>query len=396
MEETKQTDERIILSENKWIPDEKNNKTVLLQNFHNHGIPIVAGEMWFQFWRIFPIADRVLFFSKRKTDKLDSNLEAIYPFVKSKKIICAHTTPISKLKKVYYLYKIATSKVIVLDDYCSFLKYVLIKPNQRVIQVWHASGALKQFGVDGSVLPESDEKASHVQYSLVSVSSNNIRDIYSKAFNISADRIQPLGVPQTDRFFQEGKINEACSAILHKHPELKGKKIIQYSPTFRDYPDTDRFSFAPPIDFDRLSITLKPDQVFVLTPHPVMRETIINKAYPNIIEIRDVKTEDMMLLSERLITDYSSVMFEYALLNKPIAFFCPDLNQYDRGFYLKYPEDLPGIVLRTQEELESYISDAGSKMNQDSIRQFTEYYMSACDGHSGERIAAMINQFVNP
>ena len=82
---------------------------------------------------------------------------------------------------------------------------------------------------------------------------------------------------------------------------------------------------------------------------------ILPHKYHNILEVRDFSTNDYMLISDMLITDYSSVIFEYALLGKPIAFFCYDLLRYDRDFYLKYPDDLPGDVFKTQEELTEYL-----------------------------------------
>ncbi len=95
-----------------------------------------------------------------------------------------------------------------------------------------------------------------------------------------------------------------------------------------------------------------------------------------------------------MITDYSSVIFEYALLNKPIAFFCYDLANYNRGFYLKYPEDLPGDVYETQEELMDYIICEDKHSMTEKHTRFVEKYMSACDGHSSERIADLINSYM--
>lgn len=95
-----------------------------------------------------------------------------------------------------------------------------------------------------------------------------------------------------------------------------------------------------------------------------------------------------------LITDYSSVIFEYALLGKPIAFFCYDLLRYDRDFYLKYPDDLPGDVFKTQEELTEYLRSPEKQVLTDKYTAFMQKYMSTCDGHSCERIAALINSYM--
>ena len=125
-----------------------------------------------------------------------------------------------------------------------------------------------------------------------------------------------------------------------------------------------------------------------------MQNAIVEKKYDNIRVIRDFSTNDLMFISDMLITDYSSVIFEYALLKKPIAFFCYDLSTYDRGFYLNYPKDLPGDVYVNQQELTEFLRDADKQVITDKYNLFVERYMSACDGHSAERIAELINSYM--
>lgn len=94
-----------------------------------------------------------------------------------------------------------------------------------------------------------------------------------------------------------------------------------------------------------------------------MKNDIVPKKYDNIKVVRDFSTNDFMFVSDMLITDYSSVIFEYALLKKPIGFFCYDLAIYDRGFYLNYPDDLPGEVYENQEQLEEFCKIRKYKVN---------------------------------
>ena len=143
-----------------------------------------------------------------------------------------------------------------------------------------------------------------------------------------------------------------------------------------------------PLDFDKLSKDLLPNQIFVICPHPVMKNKIVEKSYDNIEVIRDFSTNDMMLVSDLLVTDYSSVIFEYALLRKPIAFYCYDLLNYNRGFYLNYPDDLPGDVYETQQALTAYLKSPEKDTLTEKYDQFIEKYMGACDGHSSERIVS--------
>ena len=137
-----------------------------------------------------------------------------------------------------------------------------------------------------------------------------------------------------------------------------------------------------------------PGQMFIVCPHPIMRNKIVEKKYDNIKVVRDFSTNDMMLVSDMLITDYSSVIFEYVLLRKPIAFYCYDLLNYNRGFYLNYPDDLPGDVYENQNDLTSYLRSEDKDKLTEKYDRFIENYMSACDGHSCERIAEMINRYM--
>jgi CDP-glycerol glycerophosphotransferase (TagB/SpsB family) len=229
----------------------------------------------------------------------------------------------------------------------------------------------------------------HQYYDLVSVSSEYVRSIYAQAFDIDIDKVQALGSPRTDLLFDEKKKEAMRSKVLAKHPELQGKQVILYAPTFRDIPGIPRSDFAPRIDFAKLSAAMRENQVFALCPHPVMTKQIVPAGYDNILEIRDCTTMEMMMVSDLMITDYSSVIFEYALLKKPIVFYCYDYDDYDRDFYLDYEEDLPGELFKQQDELEAYLQKGVFKPDEREAR-FVEKYMSACDGHSTQRIARAI------
>ena len=97
-----------------------------------------------------------------------------------------------------------------------------------------------------------------------------------------------------------------------------------------------------------------------------------------------------MLIADLLITDYSSVIFEYSLLGKPMAFFCYDYETYNRDFYLDYETDLPGPIFKNESELFDYLRKGSFEIDE-RMEQFKDKYMSACDGHCSERIAELID-----
>lgn len=364
-----------------------------LLSFPSDTLPKLLFRKAVSFLRRRKVKNQVLFFTIRKNGELEGNAKALYPYVRGKKIIKAKLLPHSVVEELKMYYAVITSKVIVTDDYNRYLRYFPLRRNQRVIQLWHACGAFKKFGRRGTNLSVFTDSATHAQYNMVTVSGEYIRSIYADAFNIDINKVKALGCPRTDDFFNKSLIVEKKKKIYEAYPEFTDKSIIIYAPTFRDI-NSNRKEFHPELDFDRLSEELLPEQIFVICPHPIMQNAIVDKEYDNIRVIRDFSTNDLMFVSDLLITDYSSVIFEYALLQKPIAFFCYDLSTYNRGFYLNYPEDLPGDVYETQDALTKYLTDKEKHVLTQKHKTFVERYMSACDGHSCERIAKLINDYM--
>ena len=255
-----------------------------------------------------PLKNQVLFVSPRADGHLEGNAKALYPFIKGKKVICAKRLPHDPETALEMTEVILTSKVIVTDDYVKYLRYFPLRPEQRVIQLWHACGAFKKFGQRGTNMSLPEDRATHAQYNLVCVSGENLRSIYADAFDVNYNKVKALGCPRTDDYFNKRLINKTKRKIYFRHPSLIGKSVIVYAPTFRDV-GCDRSEFHPELDFDRLSKDLLPNQILLICPHPVMKNDILPKKYKNIRVMRDFSTNDYMLISDMLITDYSSVIF---------------------------------------------------------------------------------------
>lgn len=344
-------------------------------------------------FRRLKVKNRVLFISLRSNGELEGNAKALYPYIDGKKTICARQLPHNRFRELQMYYKIAKSRVIITDDYVKYFRYYPLKDSQRLIQLWHAGGAFKKFGRRGTARTEFFDSAAHAQYNMVTVSSEFIRSVYADAFHLDIRKVTALGVPRTDIFFDKEAIEKKREKIYKKYPAFRNKKILLYAPTFRDK-NQKREEFYPEIDFEQLSGNLLADQLFVICPHPVMKNRIVNREYANVFEMREFSTTEMMFVSDLLITDYSSVIFEYALLGRPMVFYCYDREEYDRGFYLNYSEDLPGEVYTSQEELTNYLCSSGVYEMKEKYRKFVDRYMSACDGKSCERIAAVINSYM--
>ena len=95
-----------------------------------------------------------------------------------------------------------------------------------------------------------------------------------------------------------------------------------------------------------------------------------------------------------MITDYSSVIFECCLLNMPVIFYCPDYEEYERDFYLEFPQDTYGDFAINQDELQEAVLRNLKIPNLEKLAEFRKKTMGACDGHSTERIANLIKKLV--
>ncbi|MBR1627750.1 MAG: CDP-glycerol glycerophosphotransferase family protein [Lachnospiraceae bacterium] len=340
-----------------------------------------------------PLKKRVAFVSLRMDNALGENSKALYSKVCARKTMCVGKTPHDIETRWKFYQTLATSKVVVVDDYLWYLRYFPMRKEQMVIQIWHAAGVFKKFGQRGTNLPIYVEKATHSQYNLVCVSSDYVRQIYADAFDLELAKVQALGVPRTDLILDRNVQEEIRKKIFTQFSEWAGKQIILYAPTFRDVGEG-RKVFRPEIDFEKLSKALLPNQLFIICPHPVMENKIIEEEYDNIYVMREYTTNDMMYIADLLVTDYSSVIFDFSLLRKPMVFFCYDYERYERGFYLDYEKDLPGHMLRNQEELTDYLRKPNEWIVDEKMDLFTKKYMSACDGHSSERIAGLIEEYL--
>ena len=122
-----------------------------------------------------------------------------------------------------------------------------------------------------------------------------------------------------------------------------------------------------------------------------MREDLLHgKFYPNVKDYTNEPLNELLSVADVLITDYSSVMFDAVLMDIPIVFYCPDIKNYARDFYLRYPADLPGEAVESFDELLSTVRAAGDGGIDPRAEDFRRRQLSACDGHSTQRVAELI------
>ncbi len=381
---------------NKNIVRRKNIKKLVNQLKFVKKILIALFDAFFKyFFSRLPIKNKVLFYSIRADGKLLENSKCVYDRLNAKKEVFAHVLPHSLLSKPKIYYHLFTSKVIVTDDYLKYLRYFRLRPQQKVIQIWHAGGAFKRFGLDApSNLSRLEELQTHSQYSDVAVSSENCRQFYAHAFGISIDVVKALGIPRTDILLDNEKCNDLRKTFFEKHPKNVGKKLIVYFPTFREEGGK-HCNYNPQIDWGELDQKLSDDELFIIHRHPVMTEEFLKgRFYDRIKDYTYEPTSTLLCIADIIITDYSSVIFDAALLNLPTVFYCPDFDTYERDFYLKYPEDLPGPVIYSSNELMDTVRSVMNNPPISMIKQFRDNQVGACDGKSTDRIVELIQAYL--
>lgn len=342
------------------------------------------------------IKDRAFFYTIRSNGKLLENANCVYQAVNGKKVVYSKMLPHGYLDTLKIKYYMLTSKVIVTDDYLKYLREVHLRDGQKVVQLWHASGAFKRFGLDApSKLTRREEYKTHSQYTDVCVSSDYVRQFYAHAFGIEPEVVKALGSPRTDSLVNGEKVTADRAELETKHPLLKDKKVYVYLPTFREV-EGERIEFDPQIDWEKLNAELNDDEVFVISRHPVMKNPFFKNAFYSRIKDYTFETTPALLsVADAVITDYSSIIFDASLLNIPLTFYCPDYDSYERDFYLDFENDLPGKIITDSEELLSTIRNSLTDTETSKgLEAFREKEMGACDGKSTERIAALIDNYL--
>jgi CDP-glycerol glycerophosphotransferase (TagB/SpsB family) len=296
-------------------------------------------------------------------------------------------------------YHLATARLFVVDDYYFPMYVIRPRAGTRFVQVWHACGAFKKFGY--SVLDKgfgADEGyvrsiPIHANYDLCLVSAVRFAPFYAEAFRTPIERFtSTLGIPRTDLFFDAPRTARVAAEVRRRYAIPDGRRVILYAPTFRGARITVARDPAD-LDLSALRAVLGGDHVVLLRSHPFVRGRLA--ADPALRDfVIDVsgwpEMNDLMLVSDVLVTDYSSAMYEFALLGRPIAFFAPDHAAYEaeRGFYLDYPADLPGPIFASSAELAAYLREGAFDLER--VRQFAAASFDVADGGATRRFVAEV------
>lgn len=280
------------------------------------------------------------------------------------------------------------------------------KKNQIYVQCWHGT-PLKRLGFDIEVkgdnalnsMKELRKKyeIDAKKYSYMVSPSAFCSEKFRSAFNLKAvgreDIIIEQGYPRND--FLKNFTPKDVAGIKEALNLPADKKVILYAPTWRDNQHQSGlgYTYKNEVDFDRLRDALGDEYIILFRAHYFVANQFNFDAYEGFVyNVSDYsEINDLYIIADRLITDYSSVFFDYAILKRPISFYMYDLEEYRddiRGFYISLDE-LPGNIVQTEEELINDIKNDEGYYDE-VYRNFNDTYNYLDDGKASERVVGYI------
>ena len=275
------------------------------------------------------------------------------------------------------------------------------RPEQRILSTWHGT-PLKRLGLDiGNIYSMNPNiKKSYIdvgkQWDFLISPNRYTTNVLKSSFAYERDILE-TGYPRNDILYNANE--EYVNKIKNNLNIPKDKKVILYAPTWRDdeYLDVGQIKFELKLELDKLQRELSDEYIVLVRTHYFIANKLDLSPYKgfafDVCNYDDIA--ELYLVSDILITDYSSVFFDFANLKRPILFYTYDLEKYEsqlRGFYIDIHTEVPGPLLKTTEEVIDSIKNI-DEVNKEYSKKYDEFYQRFCyidDGNASERIAKII------
>lgn len=344
-------------------------------------------------------------FEAMKEDPAFSDYKFIW-FIKNhkKKNIKIPGAKVVEYFSIPYFYYLSRAKFWIIN--CKMPLYISKKPNQVYLQTWHGT-PLKKLAHDIDVAEDTTFYRSGVSYEKMvdsydqdvarynyMISPNTFcTDVFQTSFRIDKDRLIETGYPRND--FLSNYTEEDVIRIKKKYGIPLDKKVILYAPTWRDNSYVAAgYTFELKADFHKWKENLPEDTIVLFKPHYLIINRFENDhsldgflySIPASAEI-----SELYIVADSLVTDYSSVFFDYAILKRPIYFYMYDLEEYAqdlRGFYLDIHKDLPGKIYRKESDL--LHSLAKEEYDFSKLEDFNRLFNNKEDGKASKRVLSIL------
>ena len=306
-----------------------------------------------------------------------------------------------KYRGIKYFYYLAKSKFWIVN--CKLPSYCIKKDEQVYIQTWHGT-PLKRLAHDietkdditfyRSKMSRDEMTKSYdvdvAKYNYLISPNEYSSEIFESCFKIDKEKIKEYGYPRND--YLVNITNEEIDKLKIKYNIPTDKKVILYAPTWRDNKFNEKgYIYELKVDFNKWKDMLGDEYVVIFKPHYLISNKFKDIKLDNFLFSFDenVDINELYVMSNLLITDYSSVFFDYAILNRPILFYMYDLEEYRdelRGFYLDINKELPGKITIDEDELLSVIKNENYKEYDEKLKEFRKTYNSLEDGKASQRV----------
>lgn len=295
---------------------------------------------------------------------------------------------------VQSIYHLATANKIFVDNYYGFLAVTDFKANVQCVQLWHAAGAVKQFGLKDPSVKDRSTRAYdrflkvYQRFTHVVVGSEKMAAIFRDSFGLPNDVILRTGIPRTDFFYDTTKVRDVERKLRDSFPVINRKKVILYAPTYRD----NQLNEAEiSLDIQKLEEQLSNDYVLFLKLHPAIKRDFYNAHSNFVYDVSDMNDiNELLVITDILISDYSSIPFEFSLLERPMIFFAYDLEEYTktRGFWENYTNFVPGPIVQNTNELLTTINK--NQFDFSKIKDFANQWNQYSKGNSSSTLISSL------
>ena len=345
--------------------------------------------------KIIPTDDKRILFISRQSDNLPIDFKLIEDELRSRdknlklKSICCRMDDsykgIVKFAKavICSLYYLAVSRVCIIDAYWPSISMLNHKKQLKIIQIWHALGAVKKFGYQtldkesGRNKFISELMSMHKSYDYVVAGGKAWNKYYSEAFRIEEDKIVNIGLPRIDYLLNNEEKNR--THILDIYPEFAEKPVILYAPTFRRNTKETAIELISKLDTEKYNIVLK--------NHP--NQPISFPQY-KIYNCPEFSAMDLLAVCDYLITDYSAIAIEAAVLKRKTLYYLYDYDEYveKNGLNVDPLKSMPTCSSKDPDEIISIIEN--NNYNFEEMISFRKKYLPDDLGESTHKLVDII------
>ena len=360
---------------------------------------------------LFPQRRKIVFLSRQAARPLDFALlepELARRFPNHEIVWCcvAEIGRMSVSLMVRQVWHVATAELCLVDGYVPAVS-LPVRHRSRVVQVWHALGAIKKFGYQSLDTPAgrpsrlARELRMHRGYDVVVAGLPGAVPVFAEAFDVPEEKIAALGLPRVDylrspslaerRRKRFARADRVLAEAFARYPEdVRERPLVLYAPTFRKA-NADEHWLAHAVDDLRRALASANVRIAV-AGHPLEHaHDEAGEAGAPVAFVHGVATIDLLHAASYVVTDYSTVAFEAGFAEKPVLFFVPDIEEYrlSPGLNVDPLRDLPTLSSQSAADLAPVI--AGEKpYDAEAFRAFMEWRARGVDDGAIERIADLL------